>query len=421
MKRLHINYIWIDSLCIVQDDADDWAAQAAQMANIYSNAFLTIAATCAPDSTHGLFSKTPDIYLSETFHIPRLDGSSYPVRVRHLSKFHMREHYNEHSALVGPPATWPLLKRAWVFQERLLSPRLLHFSFGELIWERRHVSACECSAIASQQKDDHNSNIRKKDVFHFHLKRRIWGAEMDCTMWHDIVAAYTDLQLSFPKDVFPALSGIAQRIHEKRESRYLAGLWQDTLCADLAWTTSSWDANKKRPSTWRAPSWCWASVDAAIQFRHMDRLQATLLEANIVPLSSDGFGELDTASITLRGWEFEAEVQMDEYGYCSFEPPSFDKKIGDIKAMTNVVFDDAEDDKGRDGSVLRFLKVASAFNKIDDERPTLGHTYYFLVLEVFDDQQDAAVFKRVGLASCRIWEAEDRRDILGSQETWTII
>jgi hypothetical protein len=209
MKRLHINYIWIDSLCIVQDDADDWAAQAAQMANIYSNAFLTIAATCAPDSTHGLFSKTPDIYLSETFHIPRLDGSSYPVRVRHLSKFHMREHYNEHSALAGPPATWPLLKRAWVFQERLLSPRLLHFSFGELIWERRHVSACECSAIASQQKVDHNFNIRKKDVFHFHLKRRIWGAEMDCTMWHDIVAAYTGLQLSLPKDVFPALSGIA--------------------------------------------------------------------------------------------------------------------------------------------------------------------------------------------------------------------
>jgi hypothetical protein len=73
----------------------------------------------------------------------------------------MREYYNEHSALAGPSHTWPLLKRAWVFQERLLSPRLLHFSFGELIWECRHVSACECSAIASQQKDDHSSNIRK--------------------------------------------------------------------------------------------------------------------------------------------------------------------------------------------------------------------------------------------------------------------
>jgi hypothetical protein len=421
-KRLHINYIWIDSLCIVQDDADDWAAQAAQMANIYSNAYLTIAATCAPNSTHGLFSQTPAIYLPETIHLKKSDGSSHPLQVRHSSKFHMLESYQEGSGLPWSSSTWLLLSRAWVFQERLLSPRLLHFSFSELIWECRHTSACECSAIHSTQVQSQGESYftNYQDVFHFHLKRRVVGAEGTAGTWHDVVAAFTGLQISFKKDVFPALSGIAQRIHKKRKSRYLAGLWQDSLCADLVWDTS---VNKKRLDNWRAPSWSWASVETAISFLYVDQAHATLLEASIVPTSGDVFGELEYASITLRGWLFCAETRIDQYGRFLFKLPKLDVEMASVPSIN---FDDEDE---RDLSALRFLKVASVYLDTNDARHNPSHltwpyyTYHFLVLEVSYDQQDAAVFQRVGIASFDMYEVlpEEHSDILGSQEILKLI
>lgn len=54
-RKLKIQYLWIDSLCIVQDDTVDWQREAANMALVYSHAHLTIAAASAADSTGGCY------------------------------------------------------------------------------------------------------------------------------------------------------------------------------------------------------------------------------------------------------------------------------------------------------------------------------------------------------------------------------
>jgi hypothetical protein len=93
-QKLHINYLWIDSLCIIQDSDNDWQMQAASMADIYENSYITIAASGAKDSTEGCFREINEHHRGQA--LPDFPG----VYVRHQ--------------LNEPPRKWPLLKRGWV-------------------------------------------------------------------------------------------------------------------------------------------------------------------------------------------------------------------------------------------------------------------------------------------------------------------
>ncbi len=127
-----IKYLWIDSLCIIQDSHEDWERESKNMKHIYKNSFLTIAATMAVDATRGLFvDRNPDV-----------------VRISKVHAQWSRELKGDH--LFENQALWnddilesPLLKRAWVCQERLLSPRVLHFGRSQMFWECQDLDACE--------------------------------------------------------------------------------------------------------------------------------------------------------------------------------------------------------------------------------------------------------------------------------------
>ncbi|KAK0712289.1 heterokaryon incompatibility protein-domain-containing protein, partial [Apiosordaria backusii] len=54
-QMIGVPYIWIDSLCIIQDDPQDWANEARQMGAIYERSYLTIAASSGVDSKSGLY------------------------------------------------------------------------------------------------------------------------------------------------------------------------------------------------------------------------------------------------------------------------------------------------------------------------------------------------------------------------------
>lgn len=57
-RFLSIRYLWIDSLCIIQDDRDDWAKESAAMASVYGNSYLTISATAAANCSKGLYASS---------------------------------------------------------------------------------------------------------------------------------------------------------------------------------------------------------------------------------------------------------------------------------------------------------------------------------------------------------------------------
>lgn len=147
-KALGIKYLWIDSLCIVQDDQSDWELESSLMAEIYSNATLTIAATGSSDLHGGcLFDRwchqrnPPRILSMKSVELKaQVNKSSQAIHVRLLPTAH-------ETFLIGSgflDRTGALMRRAWAFQERLLSPRIIHFHHEELFWECKASLSCEC-------------------------------------------------------------------------------------------------------------------------------------------------------------------------------------------------------------------------------------------------------------------------------------
>jgi hypothetical protein len=122
---------------IIQQDKDDWKEAAATMADVYENAFITIAATRSSDSEGGCFSK--------------IQGLNQPTQLESSGLYACkvvvdfpRSAYN----LATEGGSWPLLHRAWVFQERLLSTRVIHFTDYQVIWECQSMQESETCSIS---------------------------------------------------------------------------------------------------------------------------------------------------------------------------------------------------------------------------------------------------------------------------------
>ncbi|KAF2676494.1 HET-domain-containing protein [Lentithecium fluviatile CBS 122367] len=129
-RKLGIAYLWIDSLCIIQDDIRDWECESETMGTIYFHSILTLSAAMASSSAEGLFiAKKPCGRVDET---PRDMIAKLPPS------------FNAHQGQAYLiPRKWGvfgvydgiLQTRGWVMQERYLSHRALHFVKGEMIWE----------------------------------------------------------------------------------------------------------------------------------------------------------------------------------------------------------------------------------------------------------------------------------------------
>jgi hypothetical protein len=64
-RKLSIRYLWIDSLCIVQDDPEDWAREAALMQHVYSRAWCNLSATASRHSNEGLFRERKEFVVGQ--------------------------------------------------------------------------------------------------------------------------------------------------------------------------------------------------------------------------------------------------------------------------------------------------------------------------------------------------------------------
>jgi hypothetical protein len=125
------------------------------------------------------------------------------------------------------------------------------------------------------------------------------------TYWHELVQEYTTKQLSYEKDIFPALQGVARRMRTFGDQGYYAGLWASSICRDLLWYTKD-SRQTRRPQNWRAPSWSWASVIGEVAWPEVrgewwnDRI-ATIVSVSTMPAGADAFGELSGGSLRIKG------------------------------------------------------------------------------------------------------------------------
>lgn len=243
------NSLWIDSLCIIQDDEEDKVKELSTMAEVYINAVVTISSANFPDCRHGFLkdrSYTSNSHCQDLV----LSVKSSDAAVDQLlltQRFEPDEH----------PQEDPVNLRGWILQERILSPRILDF-------ESRHVRWC-CSSMSRFDggRIDH-LNRRPK------LRSLAASGDLqdyDCwklsAEWMAVIDIYSRRLLSVSEDKLVALSAIAAVIGRNSQMTYLAGLWQDYLAFHLLWQVTG--QARLRPR-YRAPSWSWACVDSKVTY-----------------------------------------------------------------------------------------------------------------------------------------------------------
>jgi hypothetical protein len=280
-RKLGMKYLWIDSLCIVQDDKADWRHEGGKMATIYSNSYITFAATNSNSAHGGLFNRNPTGDICE---VHRGD-SVFNIRVQHAAE-----------ALTPFRSSMALTERAWFFQERVLSPQIVHFATNELFWEDSKTVACECFGPF---------NLVTPGLRKYHLKpHQLIITRPRTEWWQNVVEAYTDLHLTFESDIFPALQGIAQIVQQQRDCAYYAGLWEDSLVGDMLWYCPR---PCIRPQNFRAPTWSWASVNGQVTYQKAAaKILATVLSVRTLPVGKSALGELHGGSLEIRGLGFRA-------------------------------------------------------------------------------------------------------------------
>lgn len=344
-RRLGIQYLWVDALCIVQHDLQEWLRESGKMCQVYSNATLTLSATHAEGSSVGIFGRQE--FGSQARRVGDLllpdDGrerAAVHVYARpNLAKFHdacdwgltFRVPSWATATNSGLVVSEPLAARAWCLQESLLSNRLLHYTSDEMVWECNQARRCECgfgSSAVFQQDDMMNDNpnvvLRRSDVIplgnldeSFYLR----------SLWSAYLIPFTRRGITDGNDKLPALSGLARQFSDALDHRfgrrppYLAGLWGDEyLMPSLLWLVSSKDPwwrskeknldgvyNPRRSKDWRAPTWSWISLDAPIEPKDVFAFESAVdvVEATTEPLEvdkvADPFGLITSGKLVLRG------------------------------------------------------------------------------------------------------------------------
>ncbi|PVH75789.1 HET-domain-containing protein [Cadophora sp. DSE1049] len=307
-RTLEIRYIWIDSLCIIQDDSKDWQIESSRMADIFSNAYLTIVAATGASCHDSFLYREPnqltcDVQVhSETF---GLEDGQFSLRLR-------RPRGTEKmSEIVG--SRW--ITRGWTFQEERLARRVLMFGKNKFFLDCRTIERAEDTENYRLRPDwvgsicgipsEENGAIRASKYSQM---------RSSSDHWQTLCSHYSYRELTFAADKLPAISGIASKFSEKLGGRYLAGLWKDYLMHDLFWYCVY---PALRPETYRAPSWSWASVDLKISYpfwrtceSNECEMYCTILDAQVTTHGLDPFGAVDDGFLKIKGRLLDIEARQ---------------------------------------------------------------------------------------------------------------
>lgn len=333
---LGIHYLWIDSLCIIQNEKDDWEREAAQMKNIYTYCCFSIAAAGGNDSRHGLF--------------PREQDENSQGKDREFAR--CARHYLWTSSV--------LFTRAWVLQERLLSPRIIYFYEDEVLMECPSNVRCQCgggnslsdSGIGYQSWAETFAATKTcGDNETFYYRFFDAGLQMNCRymmrqlqgqlqgassaeaiapilplreglamlrLWDELLGHYCQRYITKISDRLPALSGVAWVFGGTGVfGEYFAGIWSAWAVQLLLWYIDSEELLKPEPPSEDdlrpAPSWSWASVRGAWSYRRfpVDACVATFKTCDMDLVGQDSLGAVKNGIITVEGYVAMATIQYD--------------------------------------------------------------------------------------------------------------
>ncbi|KAI0423556.1 heterokaryon incompatibility protein-domain-containing protein [Xylaria sp. FL1042] len=336
---LGYRYIWIDSLCIIQDSADDFVVQCKSMGEIYTNAIVVISAD-AGQSVHTGFLQLRD-HASVVINIPpwkrrqyeqidrkmdlspdedpfNLERITNDIRERvfddvdqvfarpHIMGIDLNHQSDDHDSFYSNPIS----ERGWCFQEERLASRIIHFTKNEMYWECGSHSTCECGKLSWTDAGSKPVLLSRymnppKSLGIGTMDAAVGPSEID--FWWSMVEAFSGRKFTRITDRLPALSGLAKTMQCPKLGNYYAGLWEGSLPTSLLWETDILAADHNQRvvlKTYIGPSWSWVSITGQIKRPHP--LPNRTVLAKIVSIkyhqsTSDMFGEILPSSINLTG------------------------------------------------------------------------------------------------------------------------
>ena len=382
-RGLAVRYLWIDSLCIFQDpdDRSDWLKEALTMHKVYQNAFCNLSATGAADSSQGLFfdrrpeqSQPAEVTLTLSHFDPSASAQVYLMF--------------EEGASFRQLESTPLQGRGWVFQERLLARRNLHFCCDQLMWECKELYASETypqgmpEMMASPPPTLLNggpSEVGPDDE----------EFEDYChETWLPLVLGYSGCQFTVPNDKFIALSGVAKRMREVFQDEYVVGMWRRSLPYQLLWNVTEKQIACPQ-DIYRSPSFSWLSTEGTVSFsrwRVQDSILFSIEDISLEYETTDTTGPVKNGHIRLHG--FVRAMRL----YCETdEQNSIQVTLGGVKMnLDSVLLDSVTYESSLKSSMSLSLDVYCLI-----ARRNIINRYDCLIL----DHVSSGRFKRIGICT----------------------
>ncbi|KAH9887389.1 heterokaryon incompatibility protein-domain-containing protein [Cubamyces lactineus] len=323
-RALGARYLWIDSLCIIQDSKEDVHRELARMRDVYRHALLTIDACSAANVSEG-FLKHQRLCSEPVAMLPFIDfvGGSARVGKAYWTDPSSDEPDVHVTRNNKETPTSHTEARGWCLQERMLSTRSLVFK-ADALHLRCHT---ETRNVGGDLYEETWEVPRLPDAT-FHDKRRVsresdeWKEILET--WWKILHDYSTRSLSSPSDKLVAIAGLAEMFASTLGPDYLAGLWRDSLFQDLLWQRTGRARACSAPSRYRAPSWSWASVDGQTKHGMIDEpahYLAEVVECTVKLLDKKlPFGQVVGGSLVLSANFLRGK--WDDSGSVTIEPPT---------------------------------------------------------------------------------------------------
>jgi Heterokaryon incompatibility protein (HET) len=287
LHRFSVRYLWIDSLCIVQDSLEDWERESSTMRDVYANSACNISAAASSEPSGGLFRKH------------QKDAIQPGLVAMSIGSIQKKYYIFDGSYWDRQISNTVLNHRGWVFQERLLAPRVLHFAGHQIFWECFTDQKCEVFARGIPWQ---NSLKSFEAISRQALGKQSVMSDTALYLWIDLVESYTRCALTKNDDKLPAFSGLAHLFQDATGDDYLSGLWRSRLVDLLYWTAER--PMRKTPDLYVAPSWSWACGTGPITWKRPRPGYTTLssvLGAQTQSASSDCTGRVLGGFIRVAG------------------------------------------------------------------------------------------------------------------------
>ena len=388
-RALGLRYVWIDSLCIVQDSASDWQRESSLMGSVYSGGAINISADAAEDGDQGFLSKRAP----SCFPCTLPDKNSQGVLLMKASKRKRWIEYNGN-----------LRRRAWVLQEYTLSACSIRYNMNGIVWECRCGYYYDSEVIFEENQFRRETRALKKMPLQINSVSPSSPASKISevmALWRKLINEYSKKELKFETDVLSALSGLASLVHTATGDQYLAGIWSCDLPAALQWVPEIPDW---RSTTYLAPTWSWAACKKSCPIMYplssAAKFKVKVLDAGVSLGGENPFGPVSDGFLKLEGLVQRADLKQSTPHSPALDlvfqlndrqiKPSIDyvkKYHGDIAALPP----------------MWFLQLCVQPSEIFPMQRDDLHLYGFLVLE--EDRREN-VFRRLAYESCWMTDAD---------------